>query len=116
MLSNSDFNLSQGLFMDLVSNVKAIKSGSNNAFLIYPRILSVILQKVLPEKVFKKGEAMQMKSLTSLECWVEAPKKKCLKCQKFLKHKQRGQRQQLLSKPLLLSPLLLVIMALHPVL
>jgi hypothetical protein len=64
MLSDSDFNLSQGLFMDLVSNVKAIKSGSNNAFLIYPRILSVILQKVLPEKVFKKGESMQMKSLT----------------------------------------------------
>src|ERR1043165_6880308 len=101
MLSNSDFNLSQGLFMDLVSNVKAIKSGSNNAFLIYPRILSVILQKVLPEKVFKKGEAMQMKSLTD-ETF----------SQKFLKHKQRGQRQQLLSKPLLLSPLLLVIMAL----
>ena len=54
MLSESDFNVSQGLFLDLVSNVKAIKSGSNNAFLIYPRLLNVILQKVLPEKDFKK--------------------------------------------------------------
>src|ERR1044071_3417440 len=33
-------------------------------FLIYPRILSVILQKVLPEKDFKKGESFQTKSLT----------------------------------------------------
>src|ERR1044071_9026991 len=33
-------------------------------FLIYPRILSVILQKVLPEKDFTKGESVNMKSLT----------------------------------------------------
>src|SRR5581483_6060055 len=64
MLSDSDFNLSQGLFLDLVSNVKAIKSGSNNAFLLYPRILSVILQKILPENDFQKGESFKMKSLT----------------------------------------------------
>jgi hypothetical protein len=54
MLSDSDFNLSQGLFMDLVSNVKAIKSGSNNAFLIYPRILSVTFKRFYLKKISKR--------------------------------------------------------------
>src|ERR1043165_7058989 len=93
ILSDSDFNLSQGLFMDLVSNVKAIKSGSNNAFLIYPRIFSVIIQKVLPEKDFKKGESVQMKSLTDetfTKMLGSTTQEKVLKSLKFQKHKQRG--------------------------
>ncbi|MFS7938767.1 hypothetical protein Hanom_Chr05g00443641 [Helianthus anomalus] len=43
ILTKTDYNLSQTLFLDLVANVNAVKKGSNNAFLMYPRILSYYL-------------------------------------------------------------------------
>ncbi|MFS8025097.1 hypothetical protein Hanom_Chr16g01470931 [Helianthus anomalus] len=44
ILTNSDFNNSQALLQDLVSNVKKIEKGKNATFLMYPRLL------ILPAK------------------------------------------------------------------
>ncbi|MFS7996433.1 hypothetical protein Hanom_Chr12g01129931 [Helianthus anomalus] len=48
ILRNSNHKLSQTLFLDLVANLRAIKKGTCNPFLIYPRLLSFYL------KTFKK--------------------------------------------------------------
>ncbi|MFS7917835.1 hypothetical protein Hanom_Chr03g00193841 [Helianthus anomalus] len=52
ILTKYDFNYSQALFSDLVSNVKKIHNGKNVAFLMYPRLLSYYLQKHVSKKGF----------------------------------------------------------------
>ncbi|MFS7937503.1 hypothetical protein Hanom_Chr05g00428321 [Helianthus anomalus] len=45
VLTKTYYNLSQALFSELVANVNNVKKGSNNAFLMYPRLLSYYLKK-----------------------------------------------------------------------
>ncbi|MFS7980724.1 hypothetical protein Hanom_Chr10g00942651 [Helianthus anomalus] len=65
ILINFDFNYSQALFSDLVTNVKNVKKGANNVFLMYPRLLSYYLQKQVSQKDFQQGVVFQINSLTS---------------------------------------------------
>ncbi|MFS8033735.1 hypothetical protein Hanom_Chr17g01573101 [Helianthus anomalus] len=47
ILRNLNHKLSHILFLDLVANLRAIKQGTCNPFLIYPRLLSFYLKNVL---------------------------------------------------------------------
>ncbi|MFS7929928.1 hypothetical protein Hanom_Chr04g00338171 [Helianthus anomalus] len=65
ILTNSDFNYSEALFSDLVTNVKKIQKRANNAFLMYPILLSYYLQKHVSPEDFQQGVAFKINSLTS---------------------------------------------------
>ncbi|MFS7996434.1 hypothetical protein Hanom_Chr12g01129941 [Helianthus anomalus] len=65
ILRNSNHKLSQTLFLDLVANLRAIKKGTCNPFLICPRLLSFYLKKHLKKESFEKGEALQSNSLSN---------------------------------------------------
>ncbi|MFS8008340.1 hypothetical protein Hanom_Chr14g01271541 [Helianthus anomalus] len=69
ILTNSDFNYSQALFYDLVINVNNVKKAenneNNNAFLMYPRLLSYHMQKHVSKTDFEQGAAFKINSLTS---------------------------------------------------
>ncbi|MFS8002218.1 hypothetical protein Hanom_Chr13g01199501 [Helianthus anomalus] len=64
-MSKTYFNYSQGLFTDLVTNLKNIKEGKNSAFLLFPRFLSYYLKQKIPAKSFEQGTPFNINGLTS---------------------------------------------------
>ncbi|MFS7947266.1 hypothetical protein Hanom_Chr06g00546191 [Helianthus anomalus] len=65
ILTNTDYRLSQTLFMDMVANIKTIKRQTSNPFLLYPWLLSVYLQKVLKQENFEQGIALEINSFSN---------------------------------------------------
>ncbi|MFS7908154.1 hypothetical protein Hanom_Chr01g00079861 [Helianthus anomalus] len=65
ILRNSNHKLSKTLFLDLVANLREIKRGTCNPFLIYPRLLSFYLKNVLRKESFEKGESIESNSLSN---------------------------------------------------
>ncbi|MFS7987545.1 hypothetical protein Hanom_Chr11g01024231 [Helianthus anomalus] len=64
ILRNLNHKLSQMLFLDLEANLRAIKRGTGNHFLTYPRLLRFYLKNVLRKESFEKSEALQGNSLS----------------------------------------------------
>ncbi|MFS7979572.1 hypothetical protein Hanom_Chr10g00929291 [Helianthus anomalus] len=116
ILTNSDFNYSQALFSDLVRSGENVQKGANNAFLMYPRLLSNYLQKQVSQTDFQQGVAFQINCLTS-----ETFTRFMAKESTISKTQAKGDElvldeSHLLLKHLLLSLLLMVIITPQPVL
>ncbi|MFS8026240.1 hypothetical protein Hanom_Chr16g01484501 [Helianthus anomalus] len=59
ILTNTDFNYSQALFSDLVTNLKNIINGKNVVFLMFLRLLSYYLQNMFLKKHLSKVQLLK---------------------------------------------------------